>query len=169
MKKYSIRQALSDSEHYKFFLLTLFRASVIRKLLLIVFFPAALLSILNALTSEFGSHIKGMPTNVIVCLIFPVVILLLLTIGPFFAIKFNKKEPVIYEFTAWGMIILDNGKKLNFPWDEISAYTELLNVILIKIHNKNAVEYILPKNGFKNNAELTEFLDFLSENGLKRK
>ena len=169
MKKYIIKQNLTDSEKYKLTLLIMLRAQLIRKMLRILLFPIVIISIIMGVTFGLGSTPDSSSTNILPVLIFPSIIILIFVLGPFIIIKLKKMDTPTYEFDDWGMTIINNNKTLNFPWQDISTYTELSNVFLITMTNSDLNTHIIPKNEFKDFNELKEFIDFLNRQRLKRK
>lgn len=168
MKKYTIKQNLTDSEKYKFTLLILIRANMVRKILLIVLLPFIFISIINGIMLGLGSNIDDSSTNILSVLIFPFILLILFTVGPLILIKFKKMDTSTFEFDDWGMAIINENKTMNYPWTEISYYSELSNALLITVGKNKLNTHIIPKRDFNSLDELRDFIDLLNRKNIKR-
>jgi len=112
MKKYVIRQDLTDGEKYKLTLIIMLRAQMIRKMLRIILFPIIIISVLIGVVFGLGTTPDNSMTNIWPSLIFPCIIILTLILGPLIMIKFKKMDTPTYEFDDWGMTLINNGKDI---------------------------------------------------------
>lgn len=167
MKKFIIKNNLTDSEYYKLTLYILFKAKFTKRLLRIVLIPVTIVIGLIVTSLGGNSHSNSSTLSVFLpILILPTLLLLVFILMPFLVIKFKKKNLSIYE---WGMSMKMNDKTFNFNWNDLTYYTELSSAILITQGYNDINTHIISKKGFNSNEEIREFIDFLNFQRLKRK
>jgi hypothetical protein len=169
MKKYTITQNLTDWEKYRLSLFILFRGKAFSKVTFMVFYPIIILILIFILTADADSVPDKSFTETIAPWIYPSIVILFVTLGPFIIIKLRKMNTPVFELDDWGMTMKYGNKTLSYPWHEITAYSELPKFILIDVGSGKFNTHIIPKKEFGNHEDLKGFIDFLHEKRLKRK
>ncbi len=168
MKKFRFQTSLTDNGRYLVTVQIMLMSGAIRRASAFLFIPLVLF--ITFVTTS-GTNDMSISTiwSLMPVLIFPILIVFILFILPYFMIKFGKKNNPSYEFDDWGMTLLDNDKTINIPWENLEAYLETGKYIFFKTTRSIMYSHFVQKNNLEEGHEIREFIDFLGKQRLKRR
>lgn len=166
MKTFRIHAKLTDREQYRFALLHIARSGVMRRVVPILFIPFILITI----TLTMGPAKPSGALEFLLPLSFPVLLLLILFVGPLIYIKLRRREDALYEFNDWGMVITRDSGTHNVPWTDLDSYNESAHYIVVgRTVGRAFAMHVLPKKEFSGEEEIREFIGMLIQQRLKRR
>lgn len=168
MESYEFRATFSDSEKYKLTLLQMFSAKPMKRGIAFIVIAYGLIAALALYQSGNNSGFE-IDISSLKVFIFPIVLVSVILIGPFILIKLMKTGSPNYKFNEGGIILSNNGKDFNFPWEKFSEYKETTNYIMIRQSNSQLFSHVIKKSEFSNYNQLKAFTGFLERHGVKRK
>lgn len=169
MKKYIIKQNLTDAEKYILSVRTLLRSKMAKGPIVVMLLPFFFVLLINLFPglpgyAAFAALLTDWPFY-----IFPTILFFIFFVLPIILIKLKKTGEFIYEFDDYAMRILTDKRNFEISWGDITHYSELSKYILIIPGGSDLNPQIIPKKGFKDQNEVKEFVNFLIDLGLKKR
>ncbi len=168
MKKFRFQTSLTDSERYKVMVQIVIISNIFKRLAIFLVIP--IFVIVSFFVTTGAENISlSIIWSVFPIFIFPLLMIFVFFILPFFIVKFGKRSNPIYEFSDWGMTVVNKDKTLNVPWENLEAYLESGKYIFLQTTKSKVYGFFIQKSMIEDGKDIKEFIDYLGEQRLKRR